>query len=123
MSAMCSVLKGNGPELRACAQAINRAAPGKTIHISLDVAGIAVQKTPHSKGSVVVLCTDADGQVLAEYRHDIVKPKAGFQRVEIADVVIPPDTVETHLMLLVEVYEVATDGDWWRFDNINIQVF
>ena len=122
MSAMCSVKKGETAEIRACIQKINNVFPGKRMRLSVDVMAIAVTKTPNSRGSIVILCTNAEGSVLKEYRHDLVRPKAQFQNVVIENAVVPEGTVETHLMLVVEGYQLAADGDWWRFDNVNIQI-
>jgi hypothetical protein len=122
VSAMCGVQKGEEPTLKACSQKINGASAGKRISVSMDVAAIAVQQTPNTKASIIILCVDENGTALKEFRHDLVDLKAQFQKVKIPIAIVPEDSAECHLMLIVENDQVAKDGDWWRFDNVNIQI-
>ena len=122
IAAECAVMKGDAPELRACSQPINGVYSGKSICLSLDVSAIAVTQSPNSKGTVLILCVDAEGKPTGEFRQELVEPKATFMRVQLDVDTVPVGTVEAHLMLLVEITRPAVDGDWWLFDNVNIQI-
>lgn len=122
VAAQCAVMKGDEPGLRACAQLINHADIGKMISVSLDVSGIAVPLTPNSESRIMIVCVDANGKMIKEYQESIDNPKTQFQSVKLENAVVPHGTVEIYLMLVVEVTKTAIDGDWWNFDNINIQI-
>lgn len=121
-SALCSVSKGDKPELRACVQKISGVAAGKIVEVSADVSGFDVVKTPNSKACLAVLCFGDKGQVLKEYRSSVDRPGSAFQPVEIDDAVVLPGTRQIYIMLVVEVFQPAMDGDWWRFDNVKLDV-
>jgi len=121
-STLCSVSKGDKPELRACVQKISGVKEGKIVEVSADVSGFDVVKTPNSKACLAVLCFDDQGQVLKEYRSSVDRPGSAFQSIKIDDAVVLPGTRQVYIMLVVEVFQPAVDGDWWRFDNVQLSV-
>jgi hypothetical protein len=121
-SALCTVEKGDAPETRACLQILRNIEPGRIVQVDLDVSGINVVQTPSSKASLAILCMDARGNVLKEYRANVIRPTTAFQPVKIDDAVVLPGTEQVCVMLVVEVYEKAANNDWWRFDNVRIAV-
>jgi hypothetical protein len=121
-SAECAIVTGDEPELRAAIQLIPNADPGKIIEVSLDAAVTVVTKTPASTSYVTVMCTGSDGSVLKEYRKDFVRLKTTFRKMTLDNVVVPPGTVETYLMIVVEISEKAPGNSGWRFDNIQTKI-
>lgn len=121
-SALCTVEKGDPPATRACLQSIEGIAANKIVEVSLDVSGINVAQTPHSKACLAILCMNSAGNVLKEYRSSVIMPSSSFKQIKIDDAVVLPGTKKIYVMLVVEVYETATDGDWWRFDNVAIAI-
>lgn len=119
-SAMCIVEKGEEAGLKALAREIEKAEPGWMVKVDLAIAGRA--KSQSSKASVVLMCVDKDGTPLREVKKEISKPETGFQRLSLPEVVVPSGTVETYLMLVVEVKQTSGAKEWWRFDNIVIDV-
>lgn len=119
-SAMCSVSKGEPVGLKACAKSINKADPGWIVKVDLDIAGKA--KSQSSKAKVTVVCLDASGKILQEVEKVITVPLADFKKVSLPELIVPPGTVETYLMLMVEVKKTAKANEWWRFDNVVIDV-
>jgi len=65
---------------------------------------------------------DEKGGILKEYRASVSKPTVEFQAVKIDDAIALPGTVQVHVMFVVEVYQTATNGDWWRFDNARLSI-
>ncbi len=121
-SALCTVAKGDSPETRACLQMLKGIEANRIVEVTLDISGINVVQTPNSKASLAILCMDAKGNVLKEYRSNVIKPTTAFQPVKIDDAVVLPGTAQVCVMLVVEVYEKAANNDWWRFDNVSIAI-
>ena len=119
-SAMCSVSKGEAAGLKACAKVVSKAEPGWIVKVDLDIAGKT--KTKSSKGKVSVICVDAAGTILAEVERVVFAPSTKFQKVSIPELIVPSGTTETYLMLMVEVQHEAKSSEWWRFDNVIIDV-
>ncbi len=122
VSALCTIKKGDKPGLRACVQKITDADAGKLVEVSMDVSGVSVVQPANSKACLAILCFDAQGIVLKEYRSNVVRPTAEFQPVKIDDAIVLQGTTEVYVMLVVEVYQPATDSDLWRFDNIILKI-
>ena len=116
--AVCTVKTGDGRGVRVCLQKIGSVQSGRIVEVSLDVAAAGVAESPNSKASVVVLCAGAN----KEYRASVVRPGAKFQQIKIDDAVVLPGTSDIYVMLLVEVYQVATDDDVWRFDHVDVRI-
>ncbi len=121
-SALCTVGKGDKPEIRACTQTFNGVVKDQIVEVSVDVAGVSVFQPANSKACLAVLCVDAGGNVLKEYRSNVIKPTASFQQVKIDDAIVLPQTEQVYVMLVVEVYRTATDQDWWRFDKVTVAI-
>lgn len=119
-SAMCSVAKGEPVGLKACAKSINKADPGWIVKVNLDIAGKA--KSQSSKAKVTLICLGATGSILQEVEKVITVPSAEFKKISLPELIVPPGTVETYLMLMVEVKQPAKSKEWWRFDNVVIDV-
>ncbi|MDF7824851.1 hypothetical protein P4B35_12570 [Pontiellaceae bacterium B12227] len=120
-SAMCSVSKGEPAGLKACAKLISKAEPGWVVKVDLDIAGKA--KSQSSKAKVSVICIDAAGNILQEKEKVLSAPSTKFQKLSIPEVIVPSGTAETYLMLMVEVKKPAAKAaEWWRFDNVVIDV-
>lgn len=119
-SAMCSILKGEPVGLKACAKSISKADPGWIVKVDLDISGKA--KSQSSKAKVTVVCLDATGQILQEVEKVISVPSKDFQKVSLPELIVPSGTAETYLMLMVEVKQSAKANEWWRFDNVVINV-
>ncbi len=120
--ALCTVKKGDTPELRVCAQQFSGIPANKVVAVSLDVLGVHVAQTPHSKAYLAILCLDAKGGVLKEYRSGVIRPQPTFLQVKVDDAVVFPGTDQVYVMLVVEVYQKATDTELWRFDNVQMKV-
>lgn len=121
-SALCRVKEGDAVGLRACLQTFSGIDPDRIIEVSLDVSAVDVYQTPNSKACLAILCMDEQGNVLKEYRSGVIIPRSTFQKLEIDDAVVLPETHQVYVMLVVEVYKTATDDDWWRFDDVRLQV-
>lgn len=121
-SILCTVKAGDKPETRACIQYLKGVDANRIVEVSLDVSCIGVTKTPNSKACLAVLCMDAEGSMLKEYRSGISMPKSTSHQIKIDDAVILPGTKQVYVMLVVEVYQKATDNDWWRFENVKIKI-
>lgn len=119
-SAMCSVAKNEQPNVKACAKVISKADPGFIVKVDLDVAGKAKHKSSTVKISVI--CVDAGGSILQEVEKKITTPSADFKRISVPELIVPSGTAETYLMMMVEVTKKAKSAEWWRFDNVVIQV-
>lgn len=119
-SAMCSVSKGEPVGLKACAKSINKADPGWIVKVDLDISGKA--KFQSSKAKVTVVCLSETGKILKEVEKVITVPTTEFKKVSLPELIVPPGTVETYLMLMVEVQKPAKAKEWWRFDNVVIDV-
>jgi hypothetical protein len=120
--AVCAVKTGEGRGLRVCMQKIGTVQEGKIVEVSLDVAATDVVRSPNSKACIAVLCTDSTGSVRKEYRSNIDRPSSKFQQVKIDDAVVLPGTANIYIMIVVEVYQTASDDDWWRFDNVTVRI-
>ncbi|VGO14576.1 hypothetical protein PDESU_03139 [Pontiella desulfatans] len=118
-SAMCSIAKGDAPEMKACVRTIAKADAGWVVKGSVDVAG---KIKGNSKATVVLMCIDAEGKTLRESKKVITKPSATFQTITLSDFVVPSGTAETYLMLVVETIKTSTAKEWWRFDNVVVEV-
>jgi len=119
-SAMCVIPKGTAPQLKACALQIKQAAPGWVLTARIDVSGKVKSKS--SNLSFVVMCLDKDGNTLREERKKIIAPSKEFQKIALPEIVVPSGTVEAYLMVVVEVTQTTKGKDWWRFDNVVIDV-
>ncbi len=119
-SAMCTVSKGDAPGLKACVMVIKKAEPGWVIKAELDVAGKV--KSNSSKVSLAVLCIDEAGNTLQEVKKQITAPTAEFKKVILSELVIPTGTAEAYFMIVVEVSKEAKAKEWWRFDNVVIEL-
>ncbi len=119
-SAMCSISKGRAAGVLACARVIEKASPGWMVKVDLDVAGKAKYK--NSKMNVSVMCIDADGNTIKEVKKQISTPSTSFQKVSLDELMIPSGTAETYLMIVVELADKSRGKEWWRFDNVVIQV-
>lgn len=119
-SAMCSVSKGEPVGLKACAKSVSKAAPGWIVQVNLDIAGKA--RSESSKAKVTVVCLDATGQILQEVEKVITVPSAEFKKVSLPELIVPSGTVQTYVMLMVEVKQTSKANEWWRFDNVVIDV-
>lgn len=121
-SALCMVEKGDPPGLRACLQSLSGIEAGRLVEVSVDFSGIDVVKAVSSKACLAVLCMDDKGSVVKEYRSSVILPEPAFQTIAVDDAVILPGTAQVYVMLVVEVYQIAVDNDWWRFDNVRIRI-
>ncbi len=121
-SALCTVGKGEKAGTRACLQKITGIEANRIIQVSLDVSGTNVARTPNSKACLAILCVDAGGNVLKEYRASVIKPTNAFRELKIDDAIVLPTTAQVYIMLVVEVYQTASNDDWWRFDNVKIDI-
>ena len=121
-SALCTVGKGDGPQLRACLQKIEGIPAGKILEASLDVSATDAYQTQNSTAFLAILCFDGRGELLNEYRTSTPVLKPTFRHIKIDDAVVLPGTEQVYVMLVVEVYQTASDNDFWRFDNVRLQV-
>lgn len=121
-SALCKVEKGDKPETRACLQELEGIDANRVVEVSLDVSGVNVAQVPHSKACLAILCMDASGNVLKEYRSGMVRPRSAFQQITIDDAVVLPGTERVYVMLVVEVFQTAGEKNLWRFDNVKIKL-
>ncbi len=119
-SAMCSISKGDAPGLKACARPVEKADAGWVVNAKLDICGKA--KSNSSKATVVLMCVDEKGGTIREVKKEILVPASKFENVSLPEIVVPSGTVETYLMLVVEVTKPAGANEWWRFDNVVIEV-
>lgn len=121
-SALCSVKKGDAPGMRVCLQKVGEVRSGKIVQVTLDAAAGDLANGANSKASLTILCTGAKGNVVKEYRSNILKPQTYFRQVKIDDAIVLPGTLDVYIMLVVEVYQQAIDEDWWRFDNVKANI-
>lgn len=119
-SAMCSISKGDPVGIKACAKSVSKAQPGFIVKVDLDIAGKS--KAKYSKAKVSVICVDNTGQILQEVEKVISTPTGKFHKISIPELMVPSGTVETYLMLMVEVNQASRSSEWWRFDNVTIDV-
>ncbi|MDF7801704.1 hypothetical protein P4C99_19660 [Pontiellaceae bacterium B1224] len=119
-SAMCSIAKKEPAGLKACAKAISSAEPGWIVQVDLDIAGKVKSQSSTAKATVV--CLDATGKILQEVEKVITVPSEEFKKVSLPELIVPSGTAQTYLMLMVEVKQTAKSKEWWRFDNIIINV-
>lgn len=119
-SAMCLVNKGESVGLKACAKTVSKAEPGFIVKVDLDVAGKA--KARNSNAKVSVICVDRAGNILKEVEKKVSLATSKFIKVSVPELMVPSGTVETYLMLMVEVSQPSKGKEWWRFDNVVIQV-
>lgn len=119
-SAMCSVAKGEPVGLKACAKVISKAEPGFIVKVDLDVAGKVKSKSSEAK--ITLICLDKSGTILQEVEKKIAVPSTKFQKISVPELMVPSGTVQTYLMLMVEVKKPAKAAEWWRFDNVVIDV-
>lgn len=119
-SAMCSVSKKETPGLKACAKSISNANPGWIVQVDFDICGKA--KSQSSKAKATVVCLDATGKILQEVEKVIPMPPEDFQKISLPELIVPSGTAQTYLMLMVEVTQTAKANEWWRFDNVIINV-
>ena len=120
--AICAVKKGEKRGSRVCMQKIGKVQEGKIVEVSLDVAATDVARSPNSKACIAVLCTDSKGGVRKEYHSNIDRPPSKFQQVMIDDAVVLPGTADIYIMIVVEVYQTASDDDGWCFDNLTVRI-
>ncbi len=121
-SALCTVSKGDQPGTRACLQQLSGIAPNRVVEVSLEISGVNVAQTPHSKAYLAILCVDAEANVLKEYRSGVIMPKSAFQPIKIDDAVVLAGTEQVYVMLVVKVFEEAVDEDRWRFDHVQLKL-
>lgn len=121
-SAVCTVKKGDARALRVCMQKIGTVTQGKIVEVTLDVAATDVARSTNSKACIAVLCTDSKGAVRKEYRLNIDRPSTEFRQVIIDDAVVLSGTDNVYIMLVVEVFQPASDDDLWRFDNVKVMI-
>lgn len=119
-SAMCQISKGEGAGMKACIRMIDQAEPGWIIKATLDISGKA--KTKSSKAKVVLMCIDEKGNTLRESKKEIAVPPSDFQSYTIPEIVIPSGTAAAYMMLVIEVSETARGNEYWRFDDVIINV-
>lgn len=119
-SAMCTVPKGDpAGGVMACAKVI-KAQPGFVIKVDLDLAGKAKKRS--SRVKISVICVDAAGNILQEVEKKVAIPSSEFQKVSVPELIVPAKTAEAYVMLMVEVAKPVKSTEWWRFDNVVIQV-
>lgn len=106
--------------MKACIRVIEKAEPGWIIKASLDISGKA--KSQSSMAKIVLMCIDEQGNTLRESKKEISSPQAKFQAVTVPEIVIPSGTAATYMMLVVEVTDVASGNEYWRFDDVIISV-
>ena len=119
-SAQCSVSKGEGPAMKACMRSIGKVMDGAVIKSRIDVYGKS--KTKSSQVKIALMCVDAQGGILREVKKELTVPSSKFKRITLPEVIVPSGTVETYFMIVVEVPAAAKGNEWWRFDNIYINV-
>jgi len=119
-SAYCAISKGEAPGVKACAKVIPKASPGYVIKGSLDVAGKVKYNCSHVKISII--CVDITGKILSEVEKKVNAPSPDFTKVTVPELIVPSGTAHAYIMLIVEVTQPAKSSEWWRFDNIVIQV-
>ena len=119
-SAMCVISKGTAPGLQACIVGIDKAEPGWIISAKLDVSGKV--KSNSSKANLTLICVDAAGNTLREVKKTIVAPSTTFQTVVLEELDVPSGTAQAYLMIVVEVTQKSRAKEWWRFDNVVIEV-
>lgn len=119
-SAMCSIAKKEPAGVKACAKPISNAEPGWIVKVDLDIAGKV--KSQSSTAKVTVICLDATGKILKEVEKVISVPSEEFKKISLPELIVPSGTAQTYLMLMVEVKQTAKAKEWWRFDNIIINV-
>ncbi len=119
-SAMYTVAKGEEAGLKACARIVENAGPGWVITAQVDIAGKAKSKS--SKVNLALMCIDAEGNTLREVKKQVTSPSVKFQKVTLDELIVPSGTKEVYFMMVVEVTQVAKAKEWWRFDNIVIDV-
>ncbi|QBG47241.1 hypothetical protein EGM51_07470 [Verrucomicrobia bacterium S94] len=119
-SAMCTVSKGEpAGGVMACAKVI-KAQPGFVVKVDLDLVGKAKKRS--SRVKISVICVDAAGNILQEVEKKVAVPPSEFQTVSVPELIVPAKTAETYVMLMVEVAKPVKSTEWWRFDNVRIQV-
>ena len=106
--------------MKACIRLIDKAEPGWVLKASLDVSGKA--KTNSSKVKIVLMCIDEKGNTLRESEKEITVPPAKFQSFTVPEIVIPSGTAAAYMMLVVEIPQTARGNEYWRFDDVIINV-
>ncbi len=119
-SAMCTLSKGSAPGVQACIVGIKDANPGWVLVAKLDVSGKV--KSNSSKLNLTLICVDVAGNTLREVKKTIVAPSAEFQTVVLPELDVPSGTTEAYFMIGVEVTQPPSSKEWWRFDNVVLQV-
>jgi hypothetical protein len=119
-SAMCVVKKGEAAGLKACARIVEKAEPGWVVTARLDVSGKA--KSRSSKSSFALMCIDADGNTIREVKKQVVAPATEFKTIVLEELIVPSGTKEVYFMMVVEIAQTAKSKEWWRFDNVIIEV-
>ncbi|MBN2786543.1 MAG: hypothetical protein JXR25_17130 [Pontiellaceae bacterium] len=121
-AAVCRVKKGDAAETRACVQALSGIEVGRIVEVQVDVSAISVVQSANSKVCLAVLCMDTKNNLIKEYRSGVTSPGTAFMPVKIDDAVILPGTEQVYVMLVVEVFRNAEDDDWWRFDEVLLNI-
>ena len=117
---MLKVSKGEAAGLKAAARLIPNTYAGSVIKVEFDVAGKV--KTQSSKLTASVVCVDAAGQILREEKKTTTSPSSDFSRLSLPELIVPSGTAEAYLMWVVELPTAARGNEWWRFDNVRIEV-
>jgi len=116
-----AVLKGNIPELRGCGQKL-KVQPGQVLSVSVDVSAVAVKLTPNSQAHMLLIFLDENGNMLRKYKTIVEDIRMPWQTLAVRGAVVPEKAVEAYIVLVVEVTRKAADGDWWRFDNLRVEI-
>lgn len=119
-SALCMVEKGEKPGLKACAREIPEAEAGWVVKVEARIAG--KKNTERSKVSIAVICVGKDGKTLREVKKEVTRPNGDFALISLPEMIIPSGAVKTYLMLVVEVTKESKAKEWWRFDDVSIDV-
>ena len=119
-AAMCSITKREPATLKACVLLVDKAKAGWVVKADLQVMGKARSKSSSMTASIV--CIDSAGEVLRESKKTLSTAPKEYQRISLPEVIVPSGTEETYLMLVVELKDEAKGNEWWRFDDVVVQV-
>ena len=115
---LCTVLAGDAPELRGCAQSIKGARVGSATSLSLDVK-CSTTSHPSSKAQVLIVFLDEDGGIIKEAATDVGTAQ---QNVRIDNVPAPEGATETYAIFTVNIPKMATGSDTWEISNFTTSI-
>lgn len=119
-SAMVAIQKNEPAGLKAAVRLVEKAEAGWVVQVRMDVAGKV--RTNSSQFTVSLVCVDQEGGILREVEKKVAEPSTNFSRISLPELVVPSGTVETYLMIVVEVPDAAKSSEWWRFDNVVVEL-